>query len=73
MHTQNKSDSKTLGGPWNVNTKFLCTKEREEKGKGEKREEMGKTNISEGIQQIKGILLSKNTNPGCNYHLTAQP
>lgn len=45
--------------------------QKEEKRKGGK-EEMGKTTISEGIQQIKGILFSKNTKPGCNYYLTAQ-
>lgn len=45
--------------------------QKEEKRKGGK-EEMRKTTISEGIQQIKGILFSKNTKPGCNYYLTAQ-
>lgn len=33
---------------------------------------MGKTNISEGIGQIKGILFSKNTKSGCNYYLASE-
>lgn len=61
MHIQTKTDSKTLGGPLNVNKGLLRTKERKEKRKGGEREEMGKTNISEGMAQIKGILFSKTT------------
>lgn len=46
--------------------------QKEEKIGRENKEEMGKPNISEGIEQIKGILFSKNTNPRCIYYLTAQ-
>lgn len=69
MHIQTKTDSKTLGGLLNVKKGFLCTKGRKEKRKGEKeREEMGKTNISEGTEQIKGTVFSKTTKAGYHHH-----
>lgn len=49
---------------------FYAQKEEKKIGRGNK-EEMGKSNISEGTEQIKGILFSKNTKPKYNYYLTA--
>lgn len=42
---------------------FYAQKEEKKRGKGKGGgEEMGKTNISEELEQIKGILFSKATN-----------
>lgn len=46
-------------------------KKEKKRGKGEE-EEMGKTNTSEGIEQIKGISFSKSPKSGCNYCLAVE-
>lgn len=48
--------------------------QKDEKKRGEERqrgEEMGKTNISQGPEQIKGTLFSKTTKSGCDYFTDA--
>lgn len=49
---------------------FSAQKEEKKRGKGKRGEEMGKTNISEELEQIKGILFSKTTEcPGISISL----
>lgn len=50
---------------------FYAQEEEKRKG-GEEREEMGKNNISEGTEQIKGVLLPKTTKSGYNHYLAIE-
>lgn len=70
MHIQTKTDSKTLGIPLSANKGFFHTKGRKEKGKG-KEETRGKTNISQGTEQIKDTFFSKTTKSACHHFTDA--
>ena len=64
MHIQTKTDSKTLGGPWNVNTGFFRTKGRKEKRKARKGEEWEKPTFLKNLTRSKEFYSQRALIPG---------
>lgn len=75
MHIQTNTDSKTLGGPWNVNTGLLRTKGRKEKRKKGKRrggKRWEKPIFLKNSSRSKAFYSQRPRMPGYNYLTIAE-
>lgn len=64
MHTQTKTDSKTLGGPLSANKGILRTKEREEKRKGREEKRWEKLTFLKELGRSKEFSSQRTLNRG---------